>query len=94
MTYTEIKTDLIINKLTKAQYETLVASNSVSDNELYYIIDDNDRFYTKDEITKLLLNFYTKSDIDDTFYNKTYIDGKLGNIETILASVVNGVEEG
>jgi len=54
MNYTDIKKDLILNKLTKAQYDELLAQGQISDTELYYIIDDNNRFYTKQETTQLI----------------------------------------
>ena len=54
MNYRDIKKDLILNKLTKAQYESLLASGQISDTELYYITDDNNRFYTKQETTQLI----------------------------------------
>lgn len=40
MTYTDEKVDLIINKLTRAQYESLRESGEIDDNQLYMITDD------------------------------------------------------
>lgn len=54
MGYTDIRKDLILNKLTKAKYEELLANGQISDTELYYITDDNNRFYTKEETTQLI----------------------------------------
>lgn len=40
MTYTDEKVDLIINKLTRAQYESLRESGEIDENQLYIITDD------------------------------------------------------
>ena len=60
MAYTDKKVSLVLNKLTKAQYETLLEQNRISETELYFITDDNKNYvlqgevYTKEEIeTKL-----------------------------------------
>ena len=50
MAYTDINVnDLIINKLTKAQFDELNASGSLSDTELYYITDE-DRYVKSDNL--------------------------------------------
>ena len=50
MAYTDINVnDLIINKLTKAQFDELNASGSLSDTELYYITDE-DRYLKSDNL--------------------------------------------
>lgn len=45
---------LVINKLTNAQYQELINSNAVVNNELYFTIDDE--FYSKEEVDNLLKN--------------------------------------
>lgn len=75
--YADKYNDLIINEMTKAQYESLLAQNLISDTELYFITDDNyrDLFYLKGET-------YSKTEIDrmfgdlsglelDNYYTKT-----------------------
>lgn len=64
MAYTEIKTDLVINKMTQAKYDELLAAGQIVDTELYYITDDNDKFYLKSEV-------YTKTEIDEILANYT-----------------------
>ena len=50
MAYTDTNVnDLIINKLTKAQFDELNASGSLSDTELYYITDE-DRYVKSDNL--------------------------------------------
>lgn len=34
--------NLVINKMTKEQYQSLQDSNNINDNELYFITNDND----------------------------------------------------
>lgn len=40
MTYTDEKVDLVINKLTRAQYDTLAQNGEIDENQLYMITDD------------------------------------------------------
>lgn len=49
-------TSLIINRLTKAQYDAALAAGSINANELYFITDDGDEFstYTTAELDALL----------------------------------------
>lgn len=60
--YIDKTTDLVINEMTKAQYESLLAQDLISDTELYFITDDNyrDLFYLKGET-------YSKVEIDRMF---------------------------
>ena len=44
MAYTHKKVSLVLNKLTKAQYETLLEQNKISETELYFITDDNKNY--------------------------------------------------
>lgn len=64
MAYTDIKTDLVINKMKKAKYDELLAAGQIIDTEIYYITDDNDKFYLKSEV-------YTKEEINELLANYT-----------------------
>lgn len=80
---TEIELEkLIINKnLTKEQFEQAIADGSISDNDLSFV-DDEDTSITID------------AEMSDTSENpvqnkvvKAYVDGLVGNIETLLSEV-------
>ena len=75
MAYQETNVDLIINRLTKAQYEKALEANQINDKELYFITDD--LYYTKDEIdgkgflnASNLAGYATVSYVNDTFQAK------------------------
>ena len=69
MAYTDTKVSLILNKMTKSQYDSLLNENRISSTELYFITDDNDKYYlknevyTKNEIEAKLENYYTHEQI-------------------------------
>lgn len=50
--------DLVINRLTQAQYDELKKNNQINEEELYDIIDHDDLFYYKTEL-------YTKDEIEN-----------------------------
>lgn len=91
MTINDISADierhpLVINQLTKEQYEVLKKENQVLSSELYFLTDDDgitDRlsgYYTKNQtnqqISQNLQDYYNKSqlcsktDIENGIYNK------------------------
>jgi hypothetical protein len=43
--------NLVINKLSKAKYQELQNSNSINENELYFITDSDDAAQKQDKIT-------------------------------------------
>ena len=56
--------DLVINRLTQAQYDELKRNNQISEEELYEIIDHDDLFYYKTEL-------YTREELDTKFLDIT-----------------------
>ena len=53
---TEGVSNLVINKLTQAEYDELVANNQINDNEFYAITDANMSFATKDYVNEQISN--------------------------------------
>ncbi len=45
---------LVVNKLTRSQYESLKENNEIIEGQQYYITDDNAGYYTKGETLELL----------------------------------------
>lgn len=84
MTYSEIKTDLVINKMTMAMYDELLAKGQINDNEIYYILDDNDKFYLKSEV-------YTKAEINEILAN--YTPGSGGGTIVVANPELDGGED-
>lgn len=72
--YTETTTNLIINKMTKAKYNELLNLGQIVDTELYYIIDDNDKFYYKSET-------YSKEEVDTLIAN--LVNSAPGTLDTL-----------
>lgn len=101
MAYTDKKVDLILNKLTKAQYDKLLEQNKISETELYFITDDNGKYilqgevYTKEEIDEKLSKFYTQEQLTTLLGGKLdktggTITGDLTVNGTITASNISG----
>lgn len=62
-------------ELTQEQYDAL----DPKDPTAFYIITDASGGD--------LSNYYTKTEINENFYNKTQIDTMIGNIESLLAAI-------
>lgn len=60
---------------TRASLETLKTNNELVVSQIYFITDEN----------RLVIATSTNTYVE--FYNKTYIDGAIGDIETLLAAL-------
>lgn len=87
MAYTDTKVSLILNKMTKSQYDTLLNENKISSTELYFITDDNDKYYLKNEV-------YTKNEIEtklENYYTHDQIAAILNDyVKTSEIKTING----
>ena len=75
--------DLVINRLTQAQYDELKRTNQISEEELYEIIDHDDLFYYKKDT-------YSSAKIDELLANlNTTIRSAFGQADANLTSAIN-----
>lgn len=82
--YTETKTRLIINKLSREKYDYLVSNNLINENELYLVKDTN-----LDAVSDRLINVGNPVSATDGA-NKQYIDGLIDGLDDIFYKLPSG----
>ena len=82
--YTETKTRLIINKLSREKYDYLVSNDLISENELYLVKDTN-----LDAVSARLINVGDPVSATDGA-NKQYIDGLIDGLDDIFYKLPSG----
>lgn len=89
--------DLVINRLTQAQYDELKRNNQISEEEIYNIIDHDDLFYyktqlyTKEEINALLNGVSERISSLESTVNQT-INTEISGINTELSQFKTNVQ--
>lgn len=88
--------DLVINRLTQAQYDELKKNNQINEEEIYNIIDHDDLFYYKTEV-------YTKSEIDTkiseirteiaTKVSQASYDEKMTEVENSILTLDGAIQD-
>lgn len=83
--------DLVINRITQAQYDELKINNQISEEEIYNIIDHDDLFYyktetySKIEIENLLSTINTK--ITNLTNNQSETNTEVSTIKTDISNI-------
>ena len=82
--------NLVLNKLTQAEYNALLENNQINDNELYIITDTNNVFATKDELPTNIselnndIGYITQDELSDQYVDTT-TDQDISGLKTFLA---------
>ena len=85
--------NLVLNKLTQAEYNALLENNQINDNELYIITDTNNVFATKDEIPTNIselnndIGYITQDELSNQYVDTT-TNQDIGGLKTFLAEEV------
>lgn len=81
--------NIIINKLTTAQYNTLKQGGQISDTQLYMITDDDVDLSTKEDKSNKVTSLSSQS-TDTQYPSAKCVYDIVGNINTVLEAIISG----